>query len=278
MNALKATKINVSESEYSAAKTAWSLSLLLHVFILIAGMISFSFHKPVKQIISPPIQVEFVRPQLEEEKKKPELEKPKAVPFADSQLIEPVPVEKKIVPPEVKPELEKPKAIPKIVKKKPVTPKEIIEKAKEKKEQKQAEFSSVLKNLIQDEPEPLEVVEESETEFPQAVLTRAETVLSLSEQNALRQQLAQCWHVLPGAANAEDLVVRVQLMMAPDATVQSAKLLDSWKYNSNPFYRAAAESALRAVRNPLCNPLKLPLNKYEQWKKITINFDPKDMF
>ena len=37
-----------------------------------------------------------------------------------------------------------------------------------------------------------------------------------------------------------------------------------------------AESARRAVQ--VCSPLQnLPVEKYEQWRELTINFDPKEM-
>jgi hypothetical protein len=46
---------------------------------------------------------------------------------------------------------------------------------------------------------------------------------------------------------------------------------------SDDFYRAAAESALRATKNPKCQPLPLPLDQYDQWRNMVLNFDPKDM-
>jgi hypothetical protein len=47
--------------------------------------------------------------------------------------------------------------------------------------------------------------------------------------------------------------------------------------NSDGYYRAAAESALRALSHPDCVPLKLPLTKYKLWKSFIFNFDPKNM-
>jgi hypothetical protein len=46
---------------------------------------------------------------------------------------------------------------------------------------------------------------------------------------------------------------------------------------SDPYYQAAAESALRAVRNPQCQPLKLPLEKYSEWQTMSLSFNPKDI-
>ena len=40
------------------------------------------------------------------------------------------------------------------------------------------------------------------------------------------------------------------------------------------FFRAAAESALRAVNHPECKKLKVPEKKYKTWKEIILDFDP----
>ncbi|NBO19672.1 MAG: energy transducer TonB, partial [Proteobacteria bacterium] len=48
------------------------------------------------------------------------------------------------------------------------------------------------------------------------------------------------------------------------------------KYQSDPFYRAAADAAVRAVQR--CSPLTgLPSDKYETWKQMELRFDPKYM-
>ena len=41
-------------------------------------------------------------------------------------------------------------------------------------------------------------------------------------------------------------------------------------------FRTLAVSALRAVRR--CDPIKAPdINRYESWKKIQLNFDPREI-
>jgi hypothetical protein len=48
------------------------------------------------------------------------------------------------------------------------------------------------------------------------------------------------------------------------------------RYTSEPFFRAAADSALRAVFK--CSPLKnLPPEKYGSWREMELNFDPQDL-
>ncbi len=101
--------------------------------------------------------------------------------------------------------------------------------------------------------------------------------LTISAEDALRRQIQQCWNIPAGARDAEKLIVEVLIEVNPDRTVRSAQIVDQGRANSDPFYRAAAESALRALRNPKCSPLELPPDQYEQWKTIHFTFDPRDM-
>ena len=46
--------------------------------------------------------------------------------------------------------------------------------------------------------------------------------------------------------------------------------------HNDPTFRAAADSAMRAVSNPRCQPWPLSPDKYNSWRTITFNFDPRD--
>ncbi|MFN3077672.1 MAG: cell envelope integrity protein TolA, partial [Alphaproteobacteria bacterium] len=83
------------------------------------------------------------------------------------------------------------------------------------------------------------------------------------------------WNIPAGARDAEHLIVRIRVTLAQDGRVLDAKLLEDSSLSSNPFYRAAADSARRAVY--VSSPLKVPPTKYERWKEVTLNFDPKEM-
>ena len=73
------------------------------------------------------------------------------------------------------------------------------------------------------------------------------------------------------------LIVDLRLEVNPDGTVRTVDVADSSRMNSDPYYRAAAESAVRAVLNPRCRKLKLPPEKYDEWKILIIGFDPREM-
>jgi hypothetical protein len=101
--------------------------------------------------------------------------------------------------------------------------------------------------------------------------------MSMSEIDALRRQIERCWNPPAGAPKAENLVVEVKLAINPDGTVQRAQIVDTARMSRDPFYRAAAESVRRAIKSPLCTPLRLPLEKFELWKDTTLRFDPKEL-
>ena len=151
-------------------------------------------------------------------------------------------------------------------------------------------FSSLLKNLkktrppelapVKPKPAPEKSLVERAREAARSRSARAfdpDRNVTVSEIEAVRQQIAQCWNIAAGARQADALSVEIEMVMNPDATVRQAKVVDRMRMSKDPYYRAAAESALRALSHPDCIPLKLPLDKYGIWKTFTFNFDPKDM-
>ena len=102
--------------------------------------------------------------------------------------------------------------------------------------------------------------------------------VTVSEIDLLRRQIAQCWNLPAGAKDVKNLATSVRVWMNADGTVRKAELQDSAGAGNNPFHRAVAESALRAVLNQRCQPFKLPPDKFAEWSTLTLTFDPKEMF
>jgi hypothetical protein len=99
--------------------------------------------------------------------------------------------------------------------------------------------------------------------------------LSQNEIDALRARLRDCWTVPAGLAEARDLVVSVRIQFNKDGSLAADPRL--MNQGSHPAFQAASESALRAVRR--CAPYTfMPPAKYEGWKDIIVDFDPRDMF
>jgi outer membrane biosynthesis protein TonB len=113
---------------------------------------------------------------------------------------------------------------------------------------------------------------------PQRVATpSAQTQLTLSEIDAFKVQMRRCWSVPAGAANAQGLVVRIKVYLRPDGSLsQPPQLIDTTRLQSgDSYFRAAAESAMRAIRR--CAPFRMPADKYQSWREIDLNFDPREM-
>ena len=108
-------------------------------------------------------------------------------------------------------------------------------------------------------------------------ISRLGKSVTQSDKDAVRRQIERCWNPPVGAPKAENLIVDLRLEVNPDGTVRTVDVADSSRMNSDPYYRAAAESAVRAVLNPRCRKLKLPPEKYEEWKILIIGFDPREM-
>ncbi len=268
---------------------------LIVLFLIIFG-IPFVAHNP--EVIFEPIPVEVIS-SADLNKSKPPQEPPAEVepPPMKKQaptLIEPEPVIEEVVPEkrdvllepapppppietpdsEVEKDIEPEKPII-LPTRKPTPPKKAVEKPKEEVKPKK-DLSAILKNLAETEPaKPVTTSETAAENSPQKGIAAGQ--LSFSEMDAVRAQISGCWNFPAGAKYAENLVVELQLVMNTDRTVRNAKVSNMGKYNSDPAYRAAADAAMRAVRNPRCDPLNLPPAKYSEWKTITLNFDPRGM-
>ncbi len=102
--------------------------------------------------------------------------------------------------------------------------------------------------------------------------------LSMTEQDAIRSQIAKCWSVPAGAKDAQDLLVVLHIELEHDGALIKVELANESKdrYSRDSFFRAAADSAIRAVRQ--CSPLKsLPPEKYQTWRAMDLTFDPRQM-
>jgi len=105
--------------------------------------------------------------------------------------------------------------------------------------------------------------------------TGAAAQLTQNELDALRARLRQCWNPPVGLADARDLVVTVRIQFKQDGSLSAEPQLVG--RDARPAFQAASESALRAVRG--CAPYTfLPVAKYDAWKDVIVDFDPREMF
>ena len=101
--------------------------------------------------------------------------------------------------------------------------------------------------------------------------------MTLSEIESIRRQLQPCWNFPVGEQDAGSLRVLIRIWLNRDGSVRDARVLDQARLDGDSKLREAAEAGLRAVNNPRCSPLKLPPEKFDQWKILTIDFDPSKL-
>lgn len=191
--------------------------------------------------------------------------------------------------PEPKPEVKKPEPEPK-----PKAPVALAEVKLKKKPKPPDAFASVLKTVadLKRTPTPVEAEKQEEKkekpkvsfeeQIAKALVSKkrgfdSSQPLSLSEIDYVRQQIAKCWNLPAGAKDAENKIIEIGVQMNIDGTVSRAQI-NNTGLQTDPFLRAMAESALRAVLNTRCQPFKLPRDKYDRWKTMTLVFNPKEMF
>ncbi len=156
-----------------------------------------------------------------------------------------------------------------------------------KKEEPVDAFASVLKSVESMEAkEQDETPQESNFEEVEDFLSTASKdsyqpgiPLSLSEIDAVRQQIMRNWTVLGGARDAQDMQVKLVIELARDGSVSNVEIVEQGRYMTDQFFRAMADSAVRAVKKS--SPLKyLPEEKYDGakgWNRMELTFDPREM-
>ncbi len=102
--------------------------------------------------------------------------------------------------------------------------------------------------------------------------------MTVSEVNALQSAMYRCWRMPVDAVNPENLIVKLEVEMLPGGFVQNVQVINRSEQRQldpgNTFWDVAEQRAVRAVSQ--CAPYSfLPVKKYNQWKKITLNFRPE---
>ena len=109
--------------------------------------------------------------------------------------------------------------------------------------------------------------------------TGAANMATASLVDALRSQIGECWSPPVGAPNANDLVVVFLLRLNRNGTVAGLQLAPETiaRATSNPYTRAAAEAASRAIYECQKTGYRLPPERFSEWSDIKLNMDPRQM-
>ena len=98
----------------------------------------------------------------------------------------------------------------------------------------------------------------------------------VSEIDILKKHISEYWSPPIGASGAENLIVDIFMEFNKEGFILKAEWVNKGFNANNSFYKAAANAAIRAVKD--AEPMPLPISKFSQWKTLTLRFDPKKMF
>ena len=125
-------------------------------------------------------------------------------------------------------------------------------------------------------PEPVDNTEKIEDAIERSQMSQMEARrATITLQALIGSKVESCWSIPAGSKGADDLAVRIKIFLRVDGTLQRPPELMDRSRLSDPFYRAAAESAERAIRR--CAPYELPLEQYDIWRELIFTFDPKEL-
>ena len=144
-----------------------------------------------------------------------------------------------------------------------------------KRKNRSSSSQAILKNLaeaneINQKKDIVNQIKESLKNQNQNLNVTEEKKATATEIDILRNHVRQCWNA-PYAANELNKIINLKIFTNPDGSVVNVEIIDVAFYKKDPVYRAAADSARRAVKD--CSPLPLPKNKYDLFKIFTFNFD-----
>jgi hypothetical protein len=103
--------------------------------------------------------------------------------------------------------------------------------------------------------------------------TAVDLHMTMSELDALRARIAQCWAPPPGWVEPTEVRVVVIIALNADGSVAGPPRVVEGP--AGRYAQTAPESAVRAILS--CAPYALPAAKYQDWKEVKITFDPRAM-
>lgn len=101
-----------------------------------------------------------------------------------------------------------------------------------------------------------------------------DTSMSANEIDAFRSQVSRCWTPPVGGLGSDRIIVKLRIALNQDGSLAFPPEVSN--RDSSPFFRSAAESAMRAVMQ--CQPYQMPPSKYDAWRDMLLTFDPRQMY
>jgi len=96
---------------------------------------------------------------------------------------------------------------------------------------------------------------------------------TLSERDAIRAHIENCWRIDPGKEGLDNLSVMLRVSISPNGSVRQAIIEDTAQYFSDPNFRTFANSVRNSVLS--CKNVPISSKRYNLFKEIVFTFTPK---
>ncbi|MDI9408056.1 MAG: hypothetical protein QM523_02295 [Candidatus Pacebacteria bacterium] len=262
-------KVSPSESRLLSAEDSTIalgsfLSILLHLVVLVVVFFGLPYFVREEVVKSPPLSVNLVASNS---------------PIEETRASTPLPPATVASP-------AAPPAAPKDKESKPQSRKDFLRTMKESLPADSQKSAAVFSKFVQS----LDKKNESKAQTDPAAAKKndkpiaavkgesptAGRTLTATQMEAVRRAVEPCWNVDSGARRDNSMQVAIRLTINREGVVQTTSIIDQTRYRSDVAFRAAADAAQRAVENPRCRKLPLPLDSYTQWREAVFIFDPSD--
>jgi outer membrane biosynthesis protein TonB len=278
----------VARTRISAASLAGSRrsplglagSAVLHGLVIAATLFTFSHHLDIVDESTPVVPVDLVtlaaktnvRAMVHREPKIVPEVKPTPAPPTPTPPAPPVPVQ--APPPQQQadaPPLPE-KAAPEPIQKPPVPQPRVKPQEPPKKAEDKFDLDKLDALLNKVAPTPSRTNARSASRTVQGI--GDQTAMTADLQAMLLGMIKQCWNPPVGVPHPESLVPDFDVILNPDGSVARSTQLPG--QGDDSYARAAADAARRAIYT--CQPYKLPVDRYSQWREINpLHFDPRKM-
>ena len=154
-----------------------------------------------------------------------------------------------------------------------------LEKVKETQKQKQIAENEKNKKEVADKKKRKDELESMKNLVANAISSKPKNLIKpigISEIDMLKKHISNFWTPPIGAAGAENLIVDIFMEFNKEGYVLKAEWVNRGMNSNNSFYKAAANAAIRAVKD--AEPMPLPVSKFKEWRTLTFRFDPATMF
>lgn len=100
--------------------------------------------------------------------------------------------------------------------------------------------------------------------------------ISEGDYEMVSSQISRYWIVPSGVRDAENIIIEIHMELGDNGEVipSSIQIVDKARYATDPVFRAAADSARRAILQ--ASPLNIPREKLDLFREITWSFNVKE--